>query len=141
MVRKQELMMHVQFDVPVSKLSLFTELLENEVHNLKMEQVTDGAFAKKKAPDTRNAGVPNSYLGKPNAKASPSFDAILGLMKRLGVGGQLETSLEGNAAKALADAGMNRNSASSIISRLNRDKYLRMVKMGLYEIIKIPGEK
>lgn len=123
----KQLMMRVQFDIEMSKLSLFTELLQKEVSNLSIVQTSNGIFQLKKRRQLN--------------KASPARDEVIKLMRFRGVGGTLSTKPKGNVQKALEAINCSPASASPTCCTLMQEGYLERKEKGEYKIIKLPQEK
>lgn len=132
---KKELMMHVAFDVPMSKLGLFTDLLQNEVSNLEIKQAQEGVFT------TKHYRGPNKTASQ--AGKGVSFKVAADLMTKIGIGGKITTSSkgEGNLAAALKAAGLSPNTNTPLASQLTSLGYLKKESQGVYSVVKIPETK
>lgn len=123
---KPRVMLHIEFDIEISKLSLFTDLLQNEVSNFKMAQNVPGEYS---APAKRSFKT---------AFDTPSVSAAMELIKRLGVGGIITNSKnEHNLGDYLLTKGFKPTSSSPICSALAKDGVLKRTGRGTYTILKL----
>lgn len=133
MSKRGTTMLHVSFDVEASKLSLFMELLDKEVENLSIGQVKpDEIYRVAKSKKQRNY----TSINRPSHMLNLAKEFI----NEAGIGGIVKTNANGVLTPLgmhLENGGYSAASASPVVSRLARSGFLKRLRPGEYQILKL----